>query len=282
MEHFPSIGVLYFYSLAGLQPEKGQSMRRFLAPWLLLLVGMSGGIGATYVACPGCIERDRVNSACEWTGDTKFLLDPQRPAHQQHLIRDAQLAEDLAVRYADTEHKRLSSYAGHGGLIDNGRVVKECMARLVTTIENDHFATSQQIQAARGQRNRAFDVAVGLLFLPLYSFGATATCRRVWHRFSSHQRYVGLVAIGLVSLAVSFLGLLLGQLWFVAWELVRIGNDHFGGSRAARSPWDEHAGELFVAGVLLFWFIAMLRYLAMSHDERISTDSLPPDGISLC
>ena len=66
-------------------------MRRSLSPWLLLLAGMSGGI-ATYAACPGCIGRDRVNSTCEWTGDTAFPLDSQNPAHQQHLVTDAQLA----------------------------------------------------------------------------------------------------------------------------------------------------------------------------------------------
>ena len=255
--------------------------RQLFAPWLLLLVGMSSGIGATYVGCPGCIERDRVNSTCEWTGDTTFPLDSQNPAHQQHLIKDAQLAEDLSVRFADTEHKRLSGYEGHGGLIDNGRVVKECMARLFTTIENDHSVTSEQIQVARAQRDRAFDVAVGLLFLPLYSFGATAACRRVWHRFASHQRYVGLVAMGLVSFAVSFLGLLLGQLWFMAWELVRIGNDHFGGNRAARNLWGEHAGELFMAGVVLFWVIALLRFVAMSDDPVISGDNRGPHALLL-
>jgi hypothetical protein len=255
--------------------------RQLFAPWLLLLVGMSGGIGATYVGCPGCIERDRVNSTCEWTGDTTFPLDSQNREHQRHLIKDAQLAEDLSVRFADTEHKRLSGYKGHGGLIDNGRVVKECMARLFTTIENDHVVTSEQIQVARAQRNRAFDLAVGLLFLPLYSFGAAGACRRVWHRFASHPRYVGLVAMGLMSFAVSFLGLLGGQLWFAIWELVRIGNDHFGGSRAALNLWGEHSGALLIAGVLLFWFIASLRYWATSDDEPISTEGLAPNGIVL-
>ncbi len=256
-------------------------MRRFLAPWLLLLVGMVGGIAATYVGCPGCIEHRRVNSTCEWTGDTAFPLDSQNPAHRQHLIKDAQLAEDLAVRFADTEHKRLTGYAGHGGLIDHGRVVNDCMARLFTTIENGHSVTSEEIQVARWQRNRTFDVAVGLLFLPLYAFGASAACHQVWRRFSSHQRYVGLVAMGFVSFAVSVLGLLLGQLWFVAWELVRIGNDHFGGNRAARNLWGHHAGELLVAGVLLFWFIASLRYWAMRDDEPLVTNSLAPHGIVL-
>jgi hypothetical protein len=255
--------------------------RRIFAPWLLLLVGMSGGIGATYVGCPGCIERDRVNSTCEWTGDAKFPLDSQNPAHRQHLIKDAQLAEDLSVRYADTEHKRLSGYKGHGGLIDNGRVVMGCMARLFTTIEKDHVVTPEQIQVARAQRNRAFDAAVGLLFLPLYSFGAIGACRRVWHRFASHQRSVGLFAMGLVSFAVGFLGLLGGQLWFVAWELVRIRNDHFGGHRAARNLWGEHAGELFMVGIVVFWVIALLRYVPRSDDQMMSGDDRGPHALLL-
>jgi hypothetical protein len=97
-------------------------MRSLLAPWLLL-VAMSGGVGATYVICPSCLERDRVNANCEWKSDTNFRIDPHNLAHQQHLVKDAQLAEDLAIRYADAEHKRFYGYEGHGGLIDHGRVV---------------------------------------------------------------------------------------------------------------------------------------------------------------
>ena len=67
----------------------------------------------------------------------------------------------------------------------------------------------------------------------------------------------------------------------MAWELVRIGNDHFGGSRLARNLWSEHAGELLIAGVLLFWFIASLRYWVMSDDEPISTEGLAPHGVVL-
>src|SRR5947207_4059290 len=155
------------------------------------------------------------------------------------------------------------------------------MARLFTTIESDHLVTSEQIQVARGQRNRTFDVVVELLFLLLYLFGATAACRRVWHRFSSHQHYVGLVAMGLVSFAVSFFGLLVRQLWFAAWETIRIGNDHFGGHRAARNVWGEHLGELFMAGIVLFWVIALLRYVAMSNDQMISADNRGPHVLLL-
>ena len=47
-------------------------------------------------------------------------------------------AEDLSGRYADVEHGRLTGFAGHGGLIDNGRVVQECLAFQSTTIQHTH------------------------------------------------------------------------------------------------------------------------------------------------
>src|SRR5258706_9480862 len=98
-------------------------MGLLLAPWFLLLV-----------AVPGGIDRSRVNANCEWTGDSSFPIDQQNTAHQQHLVADAQLAEELAIRYADAEHKRLFGYEGHGGLIDNGQLSVGCMATLVDVI----------------------------------------------------------------------------------------------------------------------------------------------------
>src|SRR5919199_2911249 len=76
--------------------------RRAFAPWLLLLV----------CTC-GCIDRTRTNSTCEWTRDSAFPLDLANPDDQRHLVADGQLAEELAVRYADSEHKRQFGYEGH-------------------------------------------------------------------------------------------------------------------------------------------------------------------------
>jgi hypothetical protein len=98
-------------------------MKRLLAPWFLLLL-----------AVPGCIDRHRVSVNCEWTGDASFSIDPQDPAHQQHLVADAQLAEELAIRYADREHERLFGTNAHGGLLEGGRVRDRCMSRMVAAI----------------------------------------------------------------------------------------------------------------------------------------------------
>lgn len=224
-----------------------RSTRRLaLAAWLLI------------AALAGCIDRDRVNPNCEWTGDAAFPIDSHDAADQDHLVRDAQLAEELATRYADAEHERRFGYSGHGGLIEQGRVYRDCMARLVARIQTNHGVTSDEVQAARAHRDWRFDLPVAVLFLPLYWFAATVVCRGLARRFSADQPRVRIAATGLTSLVVGFLGLQAGQLWTAAWETVRVGNGHIGGFRMASRlhPWASHVGGLFVGAALLFCLIA--------------------------
>jgi hypothetical protein len=249
-------------------------MRQVLAQRLLLLVVTCGCIWATYEKCPGCIDRGRVNKTCEWIGDSTFPLVPANEAHQTHLIADAQLAEELAVRYADSAFNRLYGYEAHGGLIDGGRVRNECMVRLVHTIEKNHAVTAEQVQSARGRRNQTFDSAVAVLFIALYSFAATIACHSLHRRFGAHSRSVRFVATGLASIAASFLGLQVGQLWLSLWEVVRVGNGHMSSFRAAtHNHWThQHIGALFGAAVLLFYVIATFACHAASEREQVDDD----------
>jgi hypothetical protein len=166
-----------------------------------------------------------------------------------------------------------TSKRAHGGLLDNGRVRRQCLSQMFHAIENNHDVTSEQIRVARGQRNQTFDLAVGLLFLPLYALGATIACRWLCRRFSSNERYVGLVATGLASIAAAFLGIQCLRLWGGVWEVIRVGNGHITSIRAASSSrWtQQYGGADFVGGILLFWLNALICYRAVSDGEH-STD----------
>jgi len=116
----------------------------------------------------------------------------------------------------------------------------------------------EQIAAARGERSRLFDTAEAVSFLPLFVFGAIEACSRLHRRFSAEQRSVRLVAIGLTSVVVTFLGLQIGQLWSSIWEAVRVRNGHMSPIRSATyTAWThQHVGALFVGGMVMFWLVA--------------------------
>lgn len=248
-------------------------MKRALALWLVALGIASVGGVVTYVRCPGCIPRDRVNDNCEWTENARFPLDLQNTAHQDHLVEDAQLAEELGIRYADAEHGRRFGVAHHGGLLDNGRVRRDCLSQVFQAIQDAHDVTSDQVALARGVRNPTFDLAVVVLFLPLYALGATLACRWLGRRFSSNERYAGLIATGLASIAAALIGLQAFRLWGALWEVVRVGNGHMTSIRmASSSGWvHQFAGADFVGGVLLFWLVAFITAWSFAGDDRSST-----------
>jgi hypothetical protein len=253
-------------------------MRPRHALWLFGAAVVLAGATVTYVRCPGCIPRERINAGCEWTGDTRFALDLQNPAHRAHLVEDAQLAEELGIRYADLEHGRRTGIEHHGGLLDNGRVRNECLSRMFAAIEDHHGVTADQVRVARGRRSPAFDVAVAFLFVPFYSLVVAVVCRGLYRRFSPEDGHARWIASGLASVALAVLGAQCLRLWGAVWEVIRVGNGHMTSIRAAsQTVWiKQHPGADIVAGVLLFWLIALIRFRMAPGDEPGNDNTLPP------
>ena len=245
-------------------------MRRKLALWLLALVVMSIGAVGTDVRCPECLPRDRVNTNCEWTGDSSFRIDPQNATHRAHLVTDAQLAEELGIRHADAEFGRRFGIEHHGGLLDDGRVRGECLAKMFLAIEVHHGASPDEIRLARGQRTPAFDTAVALLFLPFYALAAARVCGWLNRRFSSHERSARWIATGPVSMAVALLGIQCFRLSGAVWEVIRVGNGHMTSIRAASATrWaHQYAGADFIGGLLVFWLVALIGHRVMTDTEQ--------------
>jgi hypothetical protein len=213
------------------------------------------------VTCPGCIPRDRVNTNCEWSGDSSFAFDASNAGHRQHLVEDAQLAEELGIRYADAEFaRRGGGVEHHGGLLDDGQVRNDCLAKMFRKVEDGHGVSAGDVQAARGRRTAVYDAAVVLMFLPFYALGAARACRWVHRRFSSNERAARWIATGLVSLAVAVLGVQCFRLWGGIWEVIRVGNGHMTSIRAASSTgWvHQYPGADFLGAVAVFWMVALI------------------------
>ncbi len=237
---------------------------------IVLVAVMAAGVWATYKTCPGCIDRTRANGNCEWTGDSAFAVDRQNVAHRRHLVADAHLAEELAVRYADGEFGRRYGVAHHGGLLDAGLFRRECLGRMLLAIEQNHHVTAAQLDVARAQRDLRFDAAVALLFVPFYALAAIGASRWVFRRFAAEERAARLVALIVLSPTVSLLGVLVLRLWGALWETIRVGNGHIGtGIRsAAAATWARQVfDEQLIAGLMLFWLIALFCHRAASDSS---------------
>jgi len=186
------------------------------------------------------------------------VLDLRNPAQQRHLTDDALLAEDLAIRHADAHRGKRS---GHfEGFLAYAQTRDRCMAALFSRIARNHRVTTEQVRESLLRRRTSVDAAVILAFAVIYWFAATHLADRVCRRFPLDKSgAAALVPLVVTSLAVGFIGVLLGEQWSTTIEGIRLGTGHLS-YRLARVPWVHHRVKLWVAGVLLFWLAAALRY----------------------
>src|SRR2546430_13176467 len=97
------------------------------------------------VAASGCeVARERVNSSCEWAFDPPVRLDRQSAGDERHLIRDAAVAEDLAIRYADAQRGfRSGHYAGE---VEYAGTWERCLSILFEVIADQHGVAVQHVR----------------------------------------------------------------------------------------------------------------------------------------
>jgi len=79
------------------------------------------------------------------------------------------------------------------------------------------------------------------------------------------------------SAIVSAAGVLLAELWFLAFESARIGSGHLS-DRTGRIPVIHHRPAIFVAGLLVFWLEGGLRYIAERQRSWKVDRSGPPSS----
>lgn len=215
------------------------------------------------ICLSGCVRRDLMNSSCYLPAEPATTLNLTKLAQQHHLTADAQLAEDLAIRYADV-HKGLHS-GRYQGLDQYVQAREQCMANLFQQIASTHGVSQQQVRFYLTQRRMDFDLPVVLSFAVFYGFASAFVARRLCRRFPAEDgRMLSVLAIVATSAAVSLAGVLLGEVWSDCMEGLRVGNSHMS-YRASRIPWTNHHLGLFIGGVLIFWIVAAIQYRTATH-----------------
>ena len=211
-----------------------------------------------------CTNRERLNRDCEWTHDVAFQVDLRDVAHQEHLRSDADLREDLAIRYADA----------HAGRVARSEWVEArdgCMAKLATVMGDFHRVSEREIQEWTGRRNVIFDISVFLSFLVGFGLASRSLMRRLFNAWSFNGT-LAILACAVTTLAVSVAGGGAGALWAGFWEVIRIGNEHLS-HRAGRVPWPYYVPSLFVAAILMCSVVAWREYLVAVKRSTVGDTS---------
>jgi len=198
----------------------------------------------------GCLRRDGRNTDCRWPGE----VDVQ-PADTRHLSADAEFAEDLAIRYADT-HYGLRTPGYVSGEV-YGAARDKCMASLFEQIAKEHSVPVGAVSGVLGRNRIGVDFATNLPFLLLYGLTAILVSGWLWRKYPpAEQGWLPGAAMALfLSLAMAAGSIMAGEEWSWIVEGYRTGNSHMS-YRAQRLWWARHRAGLFAGTAAAFWLAA--------------------------
>jgi hypothetical protein len=94
----------------------------------------------------GCAGRELRSARCEWPSEPTVSLDLKNPVQVRHLRDDAQVAEGLAVAYAD-------SMQGRGTFGQHRQSTERCEAMLFNAIARVHRVPLEQVRVALRRQN---------------------------------------------------------------------------------------------------------------------------------
>jgi len=208
------------------------------------------------LCCGGCNPAVRQTN-CKSPDEPISRLDLRMTADRRHLEADARRAEEIAIRFADTTRGHRS---GHYAGPEAYRETRErCLATLSRTIANRHAVEQGDVTAAVGQRDDRLDAIVLVLFTVIFGIAADRTARRLFDRFPTDEPIPALAAIAAGAVFLSAAGVILGGLGSSIVDMIQVGNTHLS-YRAFRLPWNRHWLPLFAGGLILFGFIAAIRW----------------------
>jgi hypothetical protein len=206
------------------------------------------------LCCAGCVGGPRVGT-CGWSEDASPALDLNRTAHQRHLNRDARVAEELAIRYADATRGHRSGQ--FNGADEYHRTREPCLGALSREIAIGHGIRPAQVADAVGRRDIRQDALILLLFAALYGLVANGAAQRLLVRFPPDEPWPAAIATAAAAVFASAAAVIVGGLGSMIVEMLQLGDTHLS-YRTGRLPWQRHWPLLFLGGVVVFCFIAVV------------------------
>jgi hypothetical protein len=216
------------------------------------------------------MRREGRNADCQWPGEISG-----RSAGARNLSADAEFAEDLAIRYADTHYGLRTPGYVSGEVYVAAR--ERCMASLFDQVAKEHGVPAELVSRSLGRNRTGIDLAINLPFLLLYCLAAMAVARWLWRKYrpAEHGWIPGVTMTVFLSLAMAVGGMMLGEVWSWIAEGHRVGNSHMS-HRVERLWWVRHRTELFAGAVIAFWVAAAAAARRVRSSGPASADRKPP------
>jgi outer membrane murein-binding lipoprotein Lpp len=205
----------------------------------------------------GCLDPSRLNTSCEWVGDTtSAALDMAIAGDRRHLANDVRIAGENATRYRDSVKVRF-------GFAAAGSLDVECLDRLYTTIGAQHGVRRADLDAAAFMRDVPLDVA--LTYFPIgaaFLFVSLRMCRRFFRRVPPPgERWTVVVRVVWLGLVASAVATAVAHLYSWQVDTVRLRDFHIN-FRAAYLPIAQHPWLSFLAALTVFAVASLYEYRA--------------------
>lgn len=210
-----------------------------------------------------CTRREGRNHNCQWPIETDAkTLQVDRPEDAHHLRDDMDLAEELAIEYVDANYgPRSGNFRSREAA---SQAMGSCMVSLSEQIGQTHSVRSAELNTFFGRRSLAVDLAMNLPFLGLYCVIAALLAGKLLRRYPPDEnRCAALIMVSFAALACSAAAIMVGQIWSMLAENIRVGTGHLS-YRVERLLWVRHKYALFAACLMLFLCAALARYRALT------------------
>jgi outer membrane murein-binding lipoprotein Lpp len=222
-----------------------------LEPDRRLAFRISAAIVATVLLC-GCIDSSRVNDTCSWSDSVARRLDLTQRDDREHLRQDAEIANELMVRFGDA-HLR------HNPEIQ--RPFRDrCISATIDSIVARHGVTRADFHAA--ERMRVWWADFLIVFLPLgvlTVLAMDAATRRVCRSFDPEDRVPAAVSLFLLVPVVAVLALAVMNFWSFSAEGFRLRDGHLS-NRAFLIPVVTHGWLAYAATLVICAGTAIARF----------------------
>ena len=189
-----------------------------------------------------------ISSNCIWSEQDTHSLVLTNISDRRHLRFDAVTAEDMAIRWADMHFSLRPEWE---------QKQNECMQTLFQGIAKQHGVDVAVVRQYSADRDLVADAAVIFSFGVLYVCVAYIFIGRIRRRFPCDDSSFWIMTLTMAA-GVSLVAVMVGNLGSIVIETFLLNTAHLS-YRMNRIPFRQHWAMLFVAGLVVFGLVALMR-----------------------